>query len=299
MKTPENKLPQSTDRCIITSASNKFFPSLLNLLGSFEQKYPDHPHIYVYDLGLSSIFRKELESIEWLTVIDIPHFSPFWRSCYTWKAYIFENPIAETNLYIDAGCEILRPLDEMFDTIRKSGYITVEQGANLELITPKEYKSIFPIDPKFYDEHCVTAGIFGFKKNSSVTSALHELYDCAIAGLCLGFSPTELWKNKGKNKTAFVRDCKMFRHDTTMLNLVLRKHIPNLEIQDVDKYGGDSSPEKHPEQLIWNFRMNYRTLRYISASALHKNPPFIAKVNRLIVFAFMKARSLRLTLKGK
>lgn len=285
--------------CIITSASNKFFPSLLNLLGSFEKNYPEHPHIYVYDLGLSSIFRKELESVEWITVLDIPKFSPFWRSCYTWKTHIFQHPLAEINLYIDAGSQVLRPLDEMFSEIEQHDYVAVEQGAELGLITPEEYKSIFPIDPKHYDKHCVTAGIFGFKKDSSVTPALSELYDCAIAGLCLGFSPTELWKNKGKNKTSFVRQCKMFRHDTTMLNLVLRKHIADLRIQNVDKFGGDSSPENHPEQLIWNFRMNYRMLQYLSADTLHKNPPFIAKINRAIVFAFMKARSLRLTLKGK
>lgn len=296
MNTP---IAPSPSRCIITSVSNKFFPSLLNLLGSIETNYPEHPHIYIYDLGLSWNFRKELELLDMVTVMDMPHFSPFWRSCYTWKTYIFDNPFANINFYIDAGCEILRPLDEIFKEIEKNDYITVEQGVNLGAITPIEYKRIFDIDPRHYEEHSITAGIFGFKKDSSVTPAIKELFDSGVAGLCLGFSSRDLWKNKGVNKSQFIRNCDMFRHDTTMLNLILRKHILNLRMQDVNKYGGAYTAQDHPEQLIWNLRMNYRSLSYLSDNILHKNPPLIARMNRMIVNTYIFARRLRLKIKGK
>jgi hypothetical protein len=283
-------------RCIITSVSNKFFPSLLNLLGSLEKNYPGHPRVYVYDLGLSVIFRKELENIKWITVIAMPHFISFWRSCYTWKAYIFIKPLADINIYMDAGCEILRPLDEMFTKTIEQNYLAVEQTAKLDLITPTDYKDIFRIDPVFYNQNCITAGIFGFKKNSAITTSLEELYDKAINGLCLGFSPTEQWKNKGVNKNQYVRNCERFRHDTTILSLILRKNIPNLRIEPFSRFAANS-PTESSVQLIWNLRMNYRKLNNLSINTLHKKKTFVVFISRAGVYIFMIARAIRLRIK--
>ena len=131
------------DKAIITSASNKFFPSLINLLGSIKKNYPNHPKIFVYDLGLFWMFRKELEQIENVEVLNIPHFCKFWRSCYTWKTYILSHPLSDLNFYLDAGTQILRPLDEIFLEIEKDGYFAVSQEVPLSLICPLEYKSLF------------------------------------------------------------------------------------------------------------------------------------------------------------
>ena len=74
-----------------------------------------------------------------------------------------------------------------------------EQTTLLKEIVPDEFRSLFPIDPKFYEKTCITAGVFGFERNKS-EGVRRELYNASRAGLCLGFSVTELWKNKGKNK---------------------------------------------------------------------------------------------------
>ncbi len=274
---------------IITSASNKFFPSALNLIGSIKKNYPSHPPIYLYNLGLLPSFLKEINAIEGVTVLEIPHFVPHWRSCYTWKTYILNTPLADLNFYIDAGCEILKPLDEVFRTIDNDGYFAIEQGTTLERSTPSDYKKIFPIDEKLYQAPLITAGIFGFKKDSIVTPLLKELYDAGVQSLCLGFSPNEQWKNKGVNKNGFVRDCEMFRHDTTLLTLLLRKYIPELKTQSVEKYANDSLELGISDDVaIRNFRMNYRKLSYLAPKLL---------VNKAMISIFFKLKAINRMIK--
>jgi hypothetical protein len=89
------------NRAIITSCSNKFFPAVINLIGSIKNNYPDHPPIFVYDLNILKIFKKELETIKNVKVIQMPKFCVHWESCYTWKTYIFQHSLAESNLYLD------------------------------------------------------------------------------------------------------------------------------------------------------------------------------------------------------
>lgn len=249
-------------KAIITAASNKFFPSLINLLGSLKVHFPNHPKIYVYDLGLFFTFRDELEGLENVEVLDIPHFKPFWRSCYTWKTYILSHPLAELNFYLDAGNQVFNPLDEIFDIIDRDAYFAVAQGSPLEDIVPSEYKSLFPIGEEFYKQKCITAGVFGFKAGSPVSKTLDKLYDAGQAGLALGYSLAESWRNRGVDTTYCVRDCKMFRHDTTLLSLLMRQDFKDFKIQDTQKYANPNPLAMVPGQLICNFRLNYSKLTF-------------------------------------
>jgi hypothetical protein len=286
-------------KCIITSASNKFFPSLLNFLGSIKTNYPNHPDIYVYDLGLFYTFRKELESIPWVHVLDVPHFVPHWRSCYTWKTYILNTPLTELNFYIDAGCQILKSLDTLFDKIDEQGYLAVSQGAHVVIkdITPQEYLNLYQLTENDAQQNVITAGIFGFKKDSPIKKVTEELYQAGLQKLCLGFSQGELWKNKGVNKTDFIRDCKMFRHDTTLITILLRKNIPNATIEPVESFS--SIKEKSAEQFIWNFRLNYKKLTFIHYNILHKKINFYTTINRLYTYTFIVIKRITNNIKQK
>jgi hypothetical protein len=285
------------NQVIITAASNKFFPSLVNLIGSIKDKYPDHPTLYVYDLGLFPSFRRELKSIGNLKLLEVPKFSHFWRKCYTWKTYILSHPLGRLNFYLDAGCQVLKPLNEAFEIIERDDYFAVAQNVALKIITPNEYKDIFQIDAKYYDQTCVTAGIFGFKQGSVITRVTNKLFSAGKAGLALGFSPKDLWKNKGVDQTEFVRECEIFRHDTTLLSLLLRQELGDFVLQSQDKFGAAHARDQHPEQVIWNLRMNYLTLDYVNANNSTVRTTFY--FNRLILNLFMAARWARLFLKGK
>jgi hypothetical protein len=173
---------QNKSKAIITSASNKFFPSLLNMIGSMKQNYPDHPHIYVYDLGLSSFCINQLKSFENVTVLEIPRFVPFWRSCYTWKTYILKSPLADLNFYIDAGNQILKSLDGLFDKIDQNGYLLVSQGPEVSVsdITPRDYFDIFDVSHDLGNKEIIAAGIFGFKNKAFCLFYEKDIYLCVL-----------------------------------------------------------------------------------------------------------------------
>ena len=274
-------------KCIITSASNKFVPSLLNMLGSFEKNYPDHPHIYIYDLGISSFIKKDILKFKEVSIINVPHFVPFWRSCYTWKTYILNTPLADLNFYIDAGCQILRPLSEVFEKIEKNGYYLVGQGKEVfaKDITPKEYIELFEIPADKLNHEVVAAGIVGFKKNDEqIKKVTSVLYDAGVTGLSLGFSKKDLWKNKGKNKNEFLRDCLLFRHDTTLLTLFVIKYLKGATIESLDLFQGHITGD--PNQLVWNLRMNYSKLDYLNTSNL-------SLLSRIFIYTFINAKKVK------
>jgi len=257
------------------------------MLGSFEKNYPDHPHIYIYDLGISSFIKKDILKFKEVSIINVPHFVPFWRSCYTWKTYILNTPLADLNFYIDAGCQILRPLSEVFEKIEKNGYYLVGQGKEVfaKDITPKEYIELFEIPADKLNHEVVAAGIVGFKKNDEqIKKVTSVLYDAGVTGLSLGFSKKDLWKNKGKNKNEFLRDCLLFRHDTTLLTLFVIKYLKGATIESLDLFQGHITGD--PNQLVWNLRMNYSKLDYLNTSKL-------SLLSQIFIYTFINAKKVK------
>lgn len=278
---------------LVTSASNKFFPSLINLLGSLHVNYPNHPDVYVYNLGLFPTYRKELEIILWVHILEIPHFVKHWRKCYTWKTYILNTPINKNNLYLDAGCQVMKPLDELFKKIDEQGYLAVSQGNSVSLrdITPNDYIEIFDISNKTLSSEVITAGIFGFKVGSIISPITKKLYNAGVEGLSLGFSESELWKNKGINRTPFIRDCKMFRHDTTLLSILFLRDIGDAAIEPIEYFS--AKYENNSKQLIWNLRLNYKGLDFLDPSILHQEPKqWQVRLNRYFFYVFIILKSM-------
>ncbi len=286
------------DKAIITSASTKFFPSLINLIGSIKRNYPNHPKIFVYDIGLLNIFVKELASIDGVEVLKMPHFCNHWRSCYTWKTYIFIHPLARLNFYLDAGCQVLKPLDDIFLTIEKENVFLIDQGHNFKTIVPETYKSIFNLGNKYDDLTTLHAGIIGFKDDPIIMGVFKKIYDSAYAGLALGFSPKEKRRNKGKQKSIFVRDCEMFRNDLTLLNVFFRQHFNDtITVHPVGVYAG--GPDFIPGQIIWQLRLNYTHLENLSIKLLHQKLSLLFTINRRIINLMILIKNINISIKKK
>ncbi len=286
-------------RCIITSASSKFFPSLINLLGSIHKNYPNHPDVYVYDIGLFYTFRKELEGIPWVHVLKIPHFVAHWRSCYTWKTYIFNTPLADLNLYLDAGNQVLKPLDDIFNKIDKNGYLIVSAGHEVKNqdIIPEEYINIFNMDITKLNDGIITAGIFGFNAtNSKILHLTQKLFACGKEGLCLGYSPTEQWKNKGVNKNIFIRNAKYFRHDNTLLCILISISIPDAKIEDAMLFNWQLTGSA--SQYIWNLRLNYKTLQYTALNQFSTPRTLISLINKICLKIFLLLKEINRYIKN-
>lgn len=284
------------DRAIITAASNKFFPNLLNLIGSIKENYPAHPPIYVWDLGLFPTFRRELTNIEGITVVPMPHFCTFWRKCYTWKTYIFTKPFADTNLYLDAGTQVLKSLDKVFVQIETDGYLAVSQALPCQMIVPNEYVDTLSIPADNLEKEVVTAGIFGFSRyHSDIQKVIKATHDASLAGLCLGYSQTEQWKNKAPNKTFFIRDCKIFRHDTTILSIFLHKLMPHAKITELSLFSGERHVGEH---FVWNIRLLYSKLDYTSPLYTKSKKSVDTLINRVYLQVFFILKKLSKIIKG-
>jgi len=277
----KTRLSKMKEAVIVTASSDEFFPWLLNLIGSIQNNFPDHPPIAVYDLGLKKSFVKELRAIKDVEVFMVPPFTPFWRSCYTWKLYALKNAPAKIIFYIDAGCEVLKPLDEIFRIIDKEGYFCIDQrycgeDSYLKEIIPEDFARRLGI--KNLKEFCgdklyFCAGIFGYKRGTRYEDYVSEVFDLAREGWSIGWSLCEMHRNIGRDKTDVIRDCRLFRHDQTVLNAVFYKHLNNLKLHDNTKYA-DLNRYSHPEQLIWASRRTNRTLKYLSRIIYSNNRIF-------------------------
>ncbi len=258
------------------------------MLGSLHQNFPNHPDVFVYDLGLFYTFRRELKKIPWIKVLDIPHFTPHWRACYTWKTYILNNPLADLNFYLDAGCQVLQPLEPLFEKIDNQGYLAISQGNEVLMkgVCPVSYFEMYDLDKKFMDAEIIAGGIFGFKKDSMISPVTQKLYESGVKGLCLGYSKNEQWKNKGINKTDVVPDCKMFRHDTTLISILLYKYVPNIVIEPIELFSG-SFFGREKGQYIWSIRLNYSKLEFTAASILNKKFNIQSALNRVYIQTFL------------
>lgn len=273
---------------------------MINLLTSIKINYPEHPPIYVYDLGLFYTFREELEMIDGVTVIPMPHFCLHWRSCYAWKTYIFAHPIADLNLYLDAGCQVLQSLNKDFDIIEKNDYLAVDVGVTLDDLLPNDYKIMFSVPSEYDKLSGISAGIFGFKNTGTMTQLLSKSYSAAFAGLSLGFSPDNLWRNKGKDRTTFIRQCKFFRHDQSLLNLFFRLQFGHLPTVLSEENYSNSNKNNVPTQRIWHSRLQAKRLDYTQIDLLHPrrkmHPLFYA--NRILICFIWGFKNLKVIWKN-
>ena len=287
---------QPLPRAIITSCSNTFFPSVINLLGSIKAHYPEHPPIFVYDLGLLPNFKTELRAIPGVTVADIPAFCPHWRSCYTWKTYIFAHPPAKLNLYLDAGCQVLKPLDEDFRLIEKNEWLLVDTGCAVADLIPEEYRIMFAIPEASWRETTFSAGIIGFKQTATSREVFARSYAAGVAGLTLGFSKNNAWRNKGKNKNPFTRNATHFRHDQTVINTMFRltnENMPALRAHDVYSH---EKKDHIPSQRIWHLRLSWRRLEYTRITDLHQKGSLVCWLNRVLIFGFVAVKNCKAAL---
>lgn len=282
------------ERALITACSNKFFPSLINLLTSIKINYPNHPTIFVYDLGLLPNFRKEIELIKNVKILSIPHFCNHWRSCYTWKTYIFTKPLADLNFYLDAGCEVLMPLDDIFTEVNETNVFFVDQGRVFEKIIPVSFQEIFDFNNFKSEENVFAAGIIGFKNDFIINEIFNKVFQAAKAGLTLGFSLKDKWRNKGKDKNIFIRDCELFRHDLTLLNIFFKKYFNKKIKININK---DFDDNINYEKYIKQIRLNYFYLDNLQINKLHNKNKFLYVFNRFIIFFIIFLKNIKRYLK--
>lgn len=251
---------------LATGADARYGNNLLNLIGSAQANAQIFDRIVAFDLGLTPFQRRLLESARNVEVAEVPPFVPHWREGFTWKTWIWSHVETDVFFWLDAGATVLRPLTDPLAQVLERGYFCVSASRRLAESVPREFFELFGVTEDQAASVSISGGIVGFSRDSEffrrVVLATHA---DARNGLTRGFSPAEMRKlNRGLGESADppIRDCRIFRHDQTLLAIHFYQAITDPIVNDVDEYGGSRSPHDHPEQLIWNHRRrgDYRYL---------------------------------------
>jgi hypothetical protein len=244
---------------LASGASARYGYWLLNLIGSLHAnsrgRFDD---VIVYDLGLTPFQLDLARGIRGVEVRTVPPFAPYWREGRAWKTWIWRNVGGDRILWLDAGMTVLRPLHEVLAQIDERGYFVVSQGHALSDSIPSDYYERFALPRELGNRDAIAAGVVGFARGSEFDErVLAPTYGAAAAGFSRGFSVAELEKlNTGLDRTEepIVRDCKLFRHEQTLLGIHFYKAFPAGVVNDLDVFAGWRSNRDHPQQVLWSHR---------------------------------------------
>ncbi len=272
------KIPHQ-DLAIATACDAKYFKSVLNLAGSLESSAGIKYQLYIYDLGLRPLQHWILKGLPNVTVSSVPAFTKYWKQCWSWKVWIWKYTPGDNFLYLDAGVEVLRSLQPFVSLMDKYGYALVSQSDKnhphlVRDITPDDFFEKYKLDKKFANEPVIAAGIIGFNKHSKFySSIIDKVYEAVKEGDNLGWSKSEMSRNAGIHymDNPPLRNCRLFRHDQTVLSVLVYKYQNPLVLQQLEKFAGYKTPHDHPKQVVWHHRRQsklpyIRTLRYAKTS---------------------------------
>lgn len=112
---------------VVTGANSRYFGSLIHMLSTLWAESPGFESVLVYDLGLSAAERSILTRVEKVTLRRVPPFCPHYLDVenFAWKTAAICDALEDGGavLWLDAGIEITAPLDDLFDTVRRDGYL--------------------------------------------------------------------------------------------------------------------------------------------------------------------------------
>lgn len=252
------------DSALVTATDAKYAPFLFNTLSSIHANFPDHPLVYVFDLGLNRAQRCELESVPWIRLRAIDKFIPNWKVGWSWKPYILTRVNERFVLYFDAANIVLyRSIALWFLAIKRHGFFGISNGQRMQEITPTDYWALFGLD----SDACAArptfgAGLFGFDRASPAGLAISKCLALTVAGWNLGRSASE--QNPLYGKVA-IRDCVCFRADQTLFNLAMIEHMGlAILVRDEVRYCGRGGSNDHVNQYLWYSRRNKSSLLYFT-----------------------------------
>jgi len=206
--TAQHHPTRNTPLLIVTAASTSFMIRLRNLVGSIHFWEP-HVHTVVYDLGFSPTDLQEIATWKRCTVVTFPFGEnpPHVKLLYNfaWKIVLFRHALDRYGrfMYLDAGLEVLRPLEGVRYYLETDGYfssiITNYVGkethpslyAKLDVILKRmaetEGRDFRPMDVEAVkNARFCAGGIQGFVEGSRAESLiLKPALECALDEHCI------------------------------------------------------------------------------------------------------------------
>jgi hypothetical protein len=248
----------SSNRLIITAASEIYASSLLALLGSLNLNWPGHP-VLVYDIGLEPATLRRLEE-NGIPVKKVPPFCPHWRQHYTWKIWCLNDAPAQDILWMDSAMAVLRPVDEIWDAVDRLGYFLVPNYEMLDWEASVAACEGCGVSADFRNgKPTLAATMMGFRKTGKILQLLQEALTIA-------------------QEEKYIKGTDIaHRHDQAILSLLMYKHLSSVVLADGTIYLGGLLPNQTPGQKIWAHRrrMLERDITHFAAHISVAGEPFL------------------------
>ncbi|MFH1254763.1 MAG: hypothetical protein V1646_05035 [bacterium] len=227
------KNPQiyNQDMYFCIPSDSHFFDNLLRLIGSIHYtNFEKTKKIAVFNLGLTKEQVKFLKTIEKVSVhnVELTHpdllkyvkknkTSKQVRGWYAWKPVVIKQALTMFPyvLYLDAGCCVLLPLEDMFGYIQAHDYLLIENCAKYtigEHCTKYVYAHFSLSSPKnnwIKDAKPITAGIQGLSR---------AVYDSYVIPLYELTKDLKFFEDDGSAPLGFG----LARHDQTLFSIQAR-----------------------------------------------------------------------------
>ena len=196
------KSPRDYERpLLITAASERYVKRRMldNLIGSLHFWEPSST-IVVYDLGFTPESRSKV--LRWRDV-ELRDLAPAVKrvlnetpphtlepSSYAFKALVIQDALltARSVLWIDANCELRRPLDEVFYQLYNTGHFLVEHPYRFPTVQfhhPDAVSQLGCVAEDFSRQHCATTFV-GVRRGSwFATEVLPRLVACMRDPTCV------------------------------------------------------------------------------------------------------------------
>jgi hypothetical protein len=216
---------------LATCANNRFFGACLTLIESAQRtSRPILQEILVYDLGLAKWQKWALDKLDLVTVVAFPeHLKDIYPGFmdpiqFAWKTYLWLNlqERAEYGFYIDAGIEILQPLQPALDVIKNQGILIVEDPDwTTGTMTHQKCIEIMQASTQELDRMMLCAGIVGVSQKGPYKELFKEAFEYAKIPDCIR-GP----RKKGPNQ---------HRQDQSLLSILSARY--NCPRQALEIYG--------------------------------------------------------------
>ncbi len=221
----------------------------------------------VYDIGLDNRTLKILKQHK-ISIKKVPTFCTHWRKHFTWKIWCINDAPAQDLLWIDAGIVVLRPMDEIFETLDKQGYLITSTDHPLVENASEASCRGCNVEQDFRQGKTTLNGCFmAFKKEGIILEILQE---------ALRVAKTEEYIKSTKTT---------HRHDQALISLLMYRYLRTPKIVKKNLYSIWESPRFKLDQKTWVHRRSLRK---------HDLNHFVSHISRLgNPYLPKKSRSLR------
>jgi hypothetical protein len=165
---PQRSPSLREDFVFVTAVSRSFVTRALNLIGSIHMNEP-HLRIIVYSLDLDAATCQMFMQLRnvYVEVFDFSAYPPHIADLgtYSFKPPLISDAVSKYGsiLFLDAGEEVWRPIDDIIELIDRNGYFLTVQRTQVSLVAQGMLTALNVSIDKVKNKKQISSGIIGLK----------------------------------------------------------------------------------------------------------------------------------------